>query len=412
MGEDVWNEYNYCQTSNIETPSDMMIIADSVYLATTNTGVHILDYTTSSSSGSVSVSVDSQTDWSTQNFLSSDQITDLEVVGNHLLIATADSGINRRDLTAQSWIATWSTSNWLASNQIHGLSLTPGWLHILAGTTVHAYDTNTLIFQSQNQLSQLGLYGNGAMAIAWPAHPSRGPITSTALFSDGSGTLGMQIAENPAGTLTLVSGPSIDGMNVVSRINDGESGEIWVASGRIIDRYDEADRAWKIPIDIRDYVSNPGQIVAIQQDDNGKVWIGTSNAGVLRLVNTDGSYIGAVSGLASNDVSSLAFDDTNGYLVVGHSQSGISIIDTNQMTLVDTITTSDGLDSDFVDSVATRYGIAYMATPDKGVMRVELSTSTSSALGNLLVQMIWMQHRLQSMAMLYTLDCTSLEYLL
>ena len=46
------------------------------------------------------------------------------------------------------------------------------------------------------------------------------------------------------------------------------------------------------------------------------------------------------------------------------------------MTLVDTITTSDGLDSDFVNSVATRYGIAYMATPDKGVMRVELSTST------------------------------------
>ena len=186
----------------------------------------------------------------------------------------------------------------------------------------------------------------------------------------------MQIAENPAGTLTLVSGPSIDGMNVVSRINDGESGEIWVASGRIIDRYDEADRAWKIPIDIRDYVSNPGQIVAIQQDDNGKVWIGTTNAGVLRLENTDGSYIGTVSGLSSNEVSSLAFDEINGYLVVGHSESGISIIDTNQMTLVDTITTSDGLDSDFVNSVTTRFGIAYMATPDKGVMRVELSTST------------------------------------
>ena len=183
VGEVVWNEYDYCPTQNIETPSDIMIIGDSVYLATTNAGVHILNYITSSSSGSVSVSIDSQTDWSTQNFLSSDQITDLEVVGNHLLIATSDSGINRRDLTAQSWIATWSTNNWLASNQIHGLSLTPGWLHILAGTTVHAYDTNTLIFQSQNQLSQLGLYGNGAMAIAWPAHPFRGPITSTALFS-------------------------------------------------------------------------------------------------------------------------------------------------------------------------------------------------------------------------------------
>ena len=124
IGEDVWSEYDYCPSTNIETPSDMMIIGDSVYLATTNAGVHILNYITSSSSGSVSVSVDSQTDWSTQNFLSSDQISDLEVVGNHLLIATADSGINRRDLTAQSWIATWSTNNWLASNQIHGLSLT------------------------------------------------------------------------------------------------------------------------------------------------------------------------------------------------------------------------------------------------------------------------------------------------
>ncbi|MEK9738276.1 MAG: hypothetical protein VW438_00940, partial [Euryarchaeota archaeon] len=101
-------------------------------------------------------------------------------MGNHLLIATADSGINRRDLTAQSWIATWSTSNWLASNQIHGLSITPGWLHILAGTTVHAYDTNSLIFQSQNQLSQLGLYGNGAMAISWTSHTMSCPSSSTA----------------------------------------------------------------------------------------------------------------------------------------------------------------------------------------------------------------------------------------
>ena len=65
IGEDVWSEYDYCPSTNIETPSDMMIIGDSVYLATTNAGVHILNYITSSSSGSVSVTVDSQTDWST-----------------------------------------------------------------------------------------------------------------------------------------------------------------------------------------------------------------------------------------------------------------------------------------------------------------------------------------------------------
>ena len=91
VGDVDWNEYDYCPTLNIETPSDIMIIGDSVYLATTNAGVHILNYITSSSSGSVSVSVDSQTDWNTQNFLSSDQITDLEVAGDCLLIATSDS---------------------------------------------------------------------------------------------------------------------------------------------------------------------------------------------------------------------------------------------------------------------------------------------------------------------------------
>ena len=152
-------------------------------------------------------------------------------------------------------------------------------------------------------------------------------------------------------------------MEVVASIDDDESGEIWVAGGTIIDRFDALSQSWLNPIDISDYITNPGQIVAIEQDGNNKVWIGTSNAGVLRLQNTDATYIGNVGGLSSSEVSSLAYDEINAFLVVGHSQSGISIINTNAMTLVDTITTSDGLDSDFVRSVATRYGIAYMATP-------------------------------------------------
>ena len=376
MGASDWTEYDDCQTQNIETPSDILIVGDRVYIATNTAGVHLLDYTTSSASGSVSVTIDSHTVWNTQNFLSSNFITDLELVGNHLLIATYDSGVNRRDIASQSWLATWSTSNWLSSNQVHGLSVTEGWLHILAGAVVHAYDTHSLIFRSHTQLTDLGLYENGAMAIPWPAHAGRGPTSPTALFSDGSGTLGMLVGETLAGTLTLVSSPSTDGMTVVSHIEDGERGEIWIGGNKIIDRFDASDQIWKSPIDIRDYVSSPGQIISIIQDGNDKVWVGTTNAGVLRLDNTDGSYIGTVSGLSSNQVSSLAFDTSTGYLVVGHSESGISIIDSNQMTLIDTLTTSDGLDSDFVNSVATRYGIAYIATPDAGVMRIELSTST------------------------------------
>ena len=376
MDTTTWSSYDYCLTQNVETPSDILIIADRVHIATSSNGVHLIDYTTNSSSGSISITVDAHSVWNTQNHLVSDLITGLAQVGNHLLIATYDAGINRRDLVSQSWIATWSTSNWLASNQIHGLAVTEGWLHILAGTTVHAYDTNSLIFRSQHQIDDMGLFGNGATAIAWPEHSGRGPASGTALFGDGSGTLAMQVGTNPGGTLTLVSSPSTEGMTVVSHIEDGEMGEVWIAGNRIIDRFDENDQMWKTPIDITDSVSNPGQIVAIEQDGNDKVWIGTSNAGVLRLENTDGSYIGTVSGLSSTHISALSYDDTTGYLVVGHSESGISLIDTNQMTLIDTITTSDGLDSDFVTSVATRFGIAYIATPDAGVMRVELATST------------------------------------
>ncbi|HJL59900.1 MAG TPA: hypothetical protein QF621_06080, partial [Candidatus Thalassarchaeaceae archaeon] len=168
-----WIDYNYCLSDSIETPSDILIIDDQVYLATQGAGVHILDPITTVGSSGTTVSIDSNTVWSTQNYLVSNLITDLELVGNHLLIATYDSGVNRHDLSSDTWMVTWSTNNWLASNQIHGLAITDGWLHILAGTTVHAYDTNSLIFRTQHQLSDMGLYNNGDSILAWPAHDSR-----------------------------------------------------------------------------------------------------------------------------------------------------------------------------------------------------------------------------------------------
>ena len=371
-----WTDYNYCLSNSIETPSDLLIIDDQVYLSTQGSGVHILDPITTVGASSTTVSIDSNTVWSTQNYLVSNLITDLELVGNHLLIGTYDSGVNRHDLASETWMVTWSTSNWLASNQIHGLAVTDGWLHILAGNTVHAYDTNSLIFRTQHQLTDMGLYNNGENILAWPTHDSRGPSIAKVLISDGSGTLAKQEGTSLAGSITLVSSPSTDSMQAVAHIEDGEAGEVWVAGNRILDRFDELSQIWLTPIDISDYVSNPGQITAIVQDDNDKVWLGTSNAGILRLDNTDGSYIGTISGLSSPQVSALSYDGNTGYLVVGHLESGISIIDTNSLTLIDTITTSDGLDSDSIIDIATRYGTAYIATPDKGVMRVELDTST------------------------------------
>ena len=126
------------------------------------------------------------------------------------------------------------------------------------------------------------------------------------------------------------------------------------------------------PIDISDYVSNPFEITSFVQDSDGWVWVGTINSGILRLDNTDASYMGTVQGIASNAVKSMSHDSYTEILVVGHFEDGLSFVNTSSMTLSDVITEQDGLDSDFINDVVTRYGVAYIATPDAGVMRIDL----------------------------------------
>ena len=79
-------------------------------------------------------------------------------------------------------------------------------------------------------------------------------------------------------------------MEVVSHIDDGEQGEIWVGGGNIIDRFDEDDQVWRAPIDLTNYVNNPSSVTSIVQDDQGIVWVGTLDAGLLRLEADDGNF--------------------------------------------------------------------------------------------------------------------------
>ena len=367
-----WSSYYYCPGGSVKSATDVVSYDDNLYISTYQ-GLHLLGYSTSSSPNGASVSVDSNALWNTGNFLSSDMINDLQLVGNQLLIATENAGINRRNLVSSSWMATWSTSNWLSSNQVVGLGLTEGWLYILAGNTIHNYDTNALFFSSQRQLSSFNLIENGNEIISWPdfGH-SRSPDSGLVLVGDGSGVLGRLVGETIDGVETLVSSPSINTMNQVIYVDDGEDGEIWVSGSTIIDRFDEGTQTWLMPIDIADYVNNPVEITSFIQDTNGYVWVGTINSGILRLDNTDGSYIGTVQGLASNAVKALSHDAFTEILVVGHFEDGLSFVNTSSMTLSDVITEQDGLDSDFINDVVTRYGIAYIATPDEGVMRIDL----------------------------------------
>ena len=55
------------------------------------------------------------------------------------------------------------------------MALTDGWLHILAGSTVHAYDTEAL-FRSQRQITDMGLVGTANSIVAWPVWNQEDPL--------------------------------------------------------------------------------------------------------------------------------------------------------------------------------------------------------------------------------------------
>ena len=205
ISDSSWESYYYCPGGAIKTATDIVSTGNDVYISTYQ-GLHFLGFSTSPGVNGTLVSVDSNVLWNTGNFLSSDMINDLQLLGSQLLIATENAGIDRRNLASNSWMATWSTSNWLASNQVIGFGLTEGWLYILASNTVHTYDTNALFFSSQRQLTVFDLKDNGNEIISWPnLGKARSPDSGLVLVGDGSGVLGRLVGETNDGTETLVS---------------------------------------------------------------------------------------------------------------------------------------------------------------------------------------------------------------
>ena len=70
---------------------------------------------------------------------------------------------------------------------------------------------------------------------------------------------------------------------------------------------------------------------------------------------------------------SMAFDSTTKTLVIGHADSGVSLYSTNSNSVTETFSETEGLDSNTIRDIATRFGIAYIATEEAGVMRIDLS---------------------------------------
>ncbi len=246
-----WDEYQFCASASSQA-TDILVISDTVIISTENNGVHVIDYSVSSNQSVVTIGSSDQ--WDTSNFLASNRITDLEMMGNQLLISTENAGINRKDLATSTWLSRWSTANALASNNIVGMSVSAGWLHVLAGNVLQSYEIAAGVFRSQETVDSLGLLDGVVSISSWPSGVgARSPADSVSVLIDSTGVSAMQHQDTLVGVEYLVSSPITDPMRLAVSIDDSEDGQIWVAGDSVIDRFNNSGRRWMSPIDVSDF---------------------------------------------------------------------------------------------------------------------------------------------------------------
>ena len=105
----------------------MIIENDTILISTIDDGIVVVNYTFGSG-GLIFTDAGEFPKITSNNFLSSNSITDMELINDILYIANIYAGIDRYNLASSTWIPAWTSNNWLSSNQIHALSSTSGWL--------------------------------------------------------------------------------------------------------------------------------------------------------------------------------------------------------------------------------------------------------------------------------------------
>ncbi|MFL2959706.1 MAG: hypothetical protein ACJZ5P_06660 [Candidatus Thalassarchaeaceae archaeon] len=89
-----WGGYQFCSSSS-DKATDILVNADNVIISTGANGVYVIEYNLSSNQSQIGIQ--GITRWDSGNFLASNRITDLQMMGNQLLISTENAGISRRD---------------------------------------------------------------------------------------------------------------------------------------------------------------------------------------------------------------------------------------------------------------------------------------------------------------------------
>ena len=355
-----WNEVGSL-ASNGAGATDMMIVSTDVWVSTDGAGLFHYD----ASTGSVQ-------HYDTQNALPSDRVMGLEMANTHLLICMADAGITRRDLATGNWLATWNSGNWLASDEIRGASAVDGWVHILAGDTIHAYNTTSLSFTTSQTVSDLDLSrATGNALVPWPGSGARAPSQDTVLVGDGSGSFAiLEPQSNPAhaGEMVLATGPSEDDMRDVIELN----GIVHIAAGQTLQRFDIAHDRWLLPFSTQGF-----ETLSIITDGTD-LFIGTEGGGLLQMAQ-NGTLLAqwrTGDGLSSNTVAALAIELGSSTIITMHPEAGLSVVNPATGNVTDTWTTQDGLQTNRMSALTVRDGIAYAGTVGDGIERIDLTNLT------------------------------------
>ena len=160
-------------------------------------------------------------------------------------------------------------------------------------------------------------------------------MDSVSVLIDSTGISAMQHQDTVVGVEYLVSSPVTDPMRLAVSIDDSEEGQIWVAGDSLIDRFNNSGRRWMDPIDVSDFAGQQLQtITSVVQDELGQVWVGTSNSGLLLFDGETGSYMGGITGLGSESIISMSYDEYTQTLVIGHPENGVSLVNSSTNSLI------------------------------------------------------------------------------
>ena len=349
------------QSEEVVIPTDIHFVGNEIFIGTEEHGITIWD-------GS------SYTHWDTQNALTSDSILQFEQSGNILMVATADAGIMRRDVSTNSWLASWSSQNWLSGDEVQSLSVTDDWIHILANDVLHVYNATSVVFTSTISSTNFGISDPSSL-IPWMAGGLRGPINESLLLVGSSGAASMiETTDVPSVSSPRIfaNSPSSEEMFSITRLGD----IYWIGGSDWIDRYDSTINQWIQPI-------STGEEGLAITTDGLNIYLGTPDSGMM-VFDQNGTLLRSIDetttpSIAFDGIRDLSYDQYTDSLVLAHGQRGVTVWNISTDTTTEFNTESAGtteLDANDVDDVATRAGIAYLSSGDDGVLRIDLTTNT------------------------------------